>query len=207
MEKEKRAALLMDHYKDSYQHTLSNWNARNRLFMYVLILLAFVALDSYAPRLISGLVNAYTFKLVGEKAPEISLDIIGSAIWFLLLSLVIQYYKRSIQVDRQYRYLGHLEEEISKAMGGDYVTREGKAYLSKTGVPKKDQNEQRPLYLRWVGPLYTYFFPMILTFLVLVKIGKEGLPPHNVPQFFNLAIGVIMVVYNAIYVMWVKFKK
>ena len=207
MNKEKRAELLLDHYKDSFRHTLSNWNARNRLFMFVLILLAFIALDIYSPGLIKSLINAYIAKTVGTDAPKFDFDVVGSVIWFLLLSLVIQYYKRSIQVDRQFKYLGNIEKRLARAMDGQYITREGKAYFSRTGVPQVGEDNKRPLYLRAVGPLYTYFFPSALTILVVVKIFKVDWPSAKVTHYFDTIIGLTMILYNAFYVRWIVSKK
>jgi len=207
MNKEKRAELLLDHYKDSYQHTLTNWNARNRLFMFVLILLAFIAMDIYSPGLISKLVNAYIANATNERAPALDFNVVGSVIWFLLLSLVIQYYKRSIQVDRQFKYIGNIEKQLARAMDGQYITREGKAYFSRTGVPQAGNDNLRPLYLRAVGPLYTYFFPSVLTILVIVKIYRVDWPSAKVAHYLDGIIGLIMIVYNAFYVRWIVSKK
>ncbi len=40
MKKEKLAALLLDHHKDTFQIILYHWKVRNRLFLFILILLA-----------------------------------------------------------------------------------------------------------------------------------------------------------------------
>ena len=210
MKDEKCAELLLDHYKDTFQLILYHWKARNRLFVYVLVLLAVVALDAYQPGALSDLVNAYIAKNLqspGQEALTLDFAVIRSATWFLLLSLVIQYYQRSIHVDRQYRYLANLEEQICQVMGGDFVTREGKAYSSKTGVFKHGEKGKQPLFLRAVGPLYVYFFPLILILLVILKVLKEDVPPNQISNWFNIVIGVVIVLYNVFYVVWVKLRK
>jgi len=175
MKKERRAELLLDHYKDTFQLILYHWKARNRLFLFILILLALIALDFYSPNSISQWVNAFIKKNLGYDVPILDFEIMGTVVIFLLLTLVIEYYKRSINVDRQYRYLTSVEEDICHAMGGDYVTREGKSYFSRTGVPEADGKNKRPLYLRFVGPLYTYFFPLVLSFFWDTKYTKISL--------------------------------
>jgi ABC-type multidrug transport system fused ATPase/permease subunit len=210
MNDEKRAELLLDHYKDTFQNILYHWKLRNRFFVYVLILIAIIALDTYQPGVLSDLVNAYitkTLECVGQKAPKLDFAVIRSAAWFLLLSLVIQYYQRSICVDRQNRYIGGLEEQICQMMDGDFVTREGKAYYSKTGAFEPEEEGGRPLFLRAVGPLYVYFFPLVLVVLVILKVFKEDLPPTQITNWFNIAVGVVIVLYNVFYVVWVKFRK
>jgi hypothetical protein len=210
MNDEKRAELLLDHYKDTFQHILYHWKLRNRFFVYVLILIAVIALDTYQPGALSDLVNAYiakTLQSAGQNVPALDFAVIRSATWFLLLSLVIQYYQRSLSVDRQYRYIDNLEEQICNVMGGDFVTREGKAYFSKTGAFERGEERGRPLYLRAVGPLYTYFFPLILTIFVGFKLVREALPPKQISDWFDILIGLVIVLYNAFYVVWVKYKK
>jgi len=210
MKDEKRAELLLDHYKDTFQHILYHWKIRNRLFVYVLILLAVIALDTYQPGMLSELVNAYiakTLESAGQGALALDFAVIRSAAWFLLLSLVIQYYQRSINVDRQYMYIANLEEQICDIMGGDFVTREGKAYSSITGVFKRGEKGKRPLFLRAVGPLYTLFFPLILIIFVGFKLVREELPPKQITDWFNIVIGLVIVLYNVFYVIWVKYRK
>jgi arginine exporter protein ArgO len=210
MSDEKRAELLLDHYKDTFQAILYHWKLRNRFFVYVLILLAVIALDTYQPGVLSDLVNAYiakTLESAGQEAPCLDFAVIRSAAWFLLLSLVIQYYQRSIHVDRQYRYIGNLEEQICQVMGGDFVTREGKAYYSKTGAFERGEEGGRPLFLRAVGPLYVYFFPLALVVLVILKVFKEDLPPSQITNWFNIVVGVVIVLYNVFYFVWVTLRK
>lgn len=204
MNKEKRAELLMDHYKDTFQHILLHWKARNRLFVFVLIIIAIMALDLVSPGSLSKLVNGYIEKSL-QNPPTFDFEVIGSIVWFLLLSIVIQYYQRSILVDRQYKYIHKLEEQICADMGGDFITREGKSYFSKTGVA--DKQGKQPLFTRAVGPLYVYFFPVLLIFFVIMKLIHENFWPNKVTDYFNIVVGVLIISYNIFYMMWVKFRK
>lgn len=204
MDAEKKAELLMDHYKETFQLILYHWKVRNRLFIYILIILALVGLDSYSPGSLSKLVNAYITHKV-PKAPTLGFDVIGTAAWFLLLSLVIQYYQRSIFVDRQYHYIQRLEEQICSEMGGDYVTREGKAYFSRTG--RTDEGGKQPVFIRGVGPIYVYAFPILLIAFVMWKLIRECCPPKCLIQFLNIAIGGVLIAFNVFYVMWVKWRR
>lgn len=124
MKEETKAELLMDHYKDTFQHILYHWKVRNRLFIYILVILAFLAIDTYSPGSLSELVNAYLEKQFGKAAPQFDLNIITTTIWFLMMSIIIQYYQRSIHVDRQYRYIDQIERFLCRELGGDYITRE-----------------------------------------------------------------------------------
>jgi hypothetical protein len=69
---DKRAELLLAHYKDTYDNILYHWKIRNYLFTVALVLLALMALDlsyksptsSYGQGLISQLINAYLEKIL-----------------------------------------------------------------------------------------------------------------------------------------------
>lgn len=205
MNEEKRVELLLDHYKDTFQHILMHWKVRNRLFVFVLVIIAFMALGLYSPGSLSDLINAYIIKTLGEKAPKFEFEVIGSVVWFLLLSLVIQYYQRSILVDRQYRYIQNLEEQICSDLGGDYVTREGKAYFSSTG--KAADAGKQPLFIRTVGPLYVTIFPLLLIIFVSLKIVHENVWPKSLVDWSNILVGLAVVAYNIFYMIWVRFRK
>ena len=206
MNKEKRAELLLDHYKDTFQNILNHLRMRNRLFIYILALLAVIALDMFSDATFAQWVNALIRRNLGDSAVPLDFEVIGSAVLFLLLTLIIEYYKRSITVDRQYRYLTNLENQICEAMDGDFVTREGKSYFSKTGIYEGNGVDHRPGYLKTVGILYTYLVPVILTLFVLFRIVTD-FPPTKVTAIFNTVIGLLIVYYNVMYVVWVRFRK
>lgn len=204
MDSDKKAELLMDHYKDTFQLILYHWKVRNRLFIYILIILALVGLDTYSPGSLSKLINAYVTHKV-PKAPTFGFDVIGTLAWFLLLSLVIQYYQRSIFVDRQYRYIQSLEEQICNEMDGDYITREGKAYFSRTG--RTDEGGKQPLFIRSVGPIYVIVFPILLIVFVIWKLIRECYPPKCLIQIINIGIGIVIICFNVFYLIWIKWRR
>ena len=204
MEAEKRAELMMDHYKDTFQLILYQWKVRNRLFIYILIILVLLGLDTYRPGVLSELVNAYIAKKV-EDPPKLDFNFIGMVTWFLLLSLVIQYYQRSIFVDREYKYIKRLEEQLCNEMGGDYISREGKAYFSRTG--RTDEGGKQPLFIRYVGPIYVIVFPILLIVFVMWKLIRECCPPRCLIQFLNIGIGIVIICFNVFYLMWVKWRR
>ena len=212
MNDEKRAELLLDHHKDTFQHIRDSLKTRNRLFAYILIVLALVAFDAYSPGSLAELVNAYVAKTLHSESqtttiPILDFSIVGSMARFLLLCLIVQYYQRSIQVDRQFKYIDHLERQICEAMGGDFVTREGKAYLSRTGIFKPEEKDKRPMYLRSVGVLDLYFFPLVLTIVVVFGLTREGPPPWRVTDIFNLVVVLAILLYTGLYLAWVRFRK
>jgi putative solute:sodium symporter small subunit len=219
VEPDNQAKLLLKHYQDTFNHLLYYWKVRNRLFVFILVVLALMALDSCSPGVLPNLLNAYLVKkanVLGQPYCGFDFAAIGSLIWFILLCLVIQYYQRSIQVDRQYRYLDNLERQLCDIMGGPFITREGRAYLSRKGVydpPAEagavphDKKDQRPLLLRAVGPVYTQVFPILLSLFVAFKLKMEGFPPTGLSGGFNFFICLALILFNCLYLVWVWRKR
>jgi len=212
MEDGKKAELLLDHYKNTFEYILYHWKSRNRLFIFIIIVIALMGLDLYRPRVLSQCVNAYIVKTLGssgssntpQNTPSLDFDVIGSAVWFILLALVIEYYHRSIHLDRQYKYIMKLEEQICTEMKGDFVTREGKAYFSRTGVA--GDGGKRPLFLRAIGPMYVYCFPVLLMGFVVFKVWKENILPKNITDVFDVIVACAILFYNGLYLRWVKVR-
>jgi hypothetical protein len=110
MDDGKRAELLLDHYRDTFEQINSHWKLRNKLFIFILILLTVLAIDWAKPGLLTQVANDFIAKTVTpdpakaqQPAAPLALDFsaVGALSWFILVCLVIQYYQRSIFVDRQ----------------------------------------------------------------------------------------------------------
>lgn len=202
---EKRAELLLQHHQDTFQVILYNTKIRNRLFIYSLFILALLIFDAFSPNSLTELFNIYIKNIFGDQV-KLNFSIIFSAIWFLLLCLVIEYYKRSIHVDRQFRYLGNVEKDLNTVLGAEFITREGKAYDSKTGVPSENETNQRPLCLKAIGPLYTYVFPITLSGIIIWKI-VNSFSFKSGSTIFNGVIGGVIIIYSILYLCWIKSGK
>jgi hypothetical protein len=223
MTDEKRADLLMVHYNETFQHILFHWKIRNRLFLFILVLLAIFVLDAAKPGSIAALANAVLTKVSSPEvtvinSPEpttsqewLDFSAIGSLTWFILLCLLIQYYQRSMHVSRQYTYIAKVEEQLCALMGADYVTREGKAYLSRTGAYQSESDDARPLFLRTVGSIYVYLFPLLLTGLVLWKIVHELCfdlrGAFGLSHVLDIVSACAILFYNMMYVRWIIANK
>ncbi len=65
---EKKAELLMDHYKDSFQLTVEHWKTRNRLFIFVLITLTLMLFQLTSPNVMEQAANKYLLKQIEDTA-------------------------------------------------------------------------------------------------------------------------------------------
>lgn len=161
-----RVALLMDHYRDTYGIVTRHGKVRDRLFLFILVLLVLIAVDGLSRGTLSKVINGYAAShLVGSAEEWERLDftaIIHLLVDFCLLSLVVRYYQRTILTTRAYRYLAGLEEQMCKWLGGPYITRHGDAYFSREGIPCLRGKERQPWFLRFARVVYDCVFPLTL---------------------------------------------
>lgn len=208
-----RAELLLDHYKDTCAVVAPHWKARNRLFMYTLVVIVIIVVDTFTPLSLHLFVDVYLKNELGEdtlraaqreSGPLLGFEVVDLLVRFLLLCLVIQYYQRSMHINRQYHYIDDLEKKICRLMGGLYVAREGRSYFSREGVPQPEQRDERPRFLRWVGPLYVYVFPLALCALMLCRFQARDLTAHlSAVNVLSALCSVAIVLYSLLYVRWV----
>ena len=130
--------------------------------------------------------------------------------------MVISYYQRSMHVDRQYKYISHVENELNGLLGGPLVSREGKGYFSKTGVVKNDLDTNRPVFLWAIGIFYAVFFPVALTILAAFKFWgdwnrlneKWNTPDRDLKlSIVNFLVCAALIVANSMYLGWKHRRK
>ncbi len=164
-----RVALLMDHYRDTYGIVTRHGRVRDRLFLFILVLLVLIAIDGLSRGTLSKVINGYVAShLVGSAEEWEKLDftaIIHLLVDFCLLSLVVRYYQRTMLTTRTYRYLIGLEEQMCQWLGGPYITRHGEAYFSSEGVPCLRGKKRQPWFMRFARVVYDGVFLLTLGFL------------------------------------------
>jgi hypothetical protein len=217
IEPKDKADLLLNHYNDTFGYLWKHWLVRNRLFFYLLVLLFLMAVEVASRDSLTSLVTAYLsakLKTGSAPPPVIQFEIISSASWFALLCLVIHYFQRSLQVDRQYQYqyLSDLEDRLCGLLGERAIYREGFAYWSAKGRLKDTDavsQDERPLFIKWIGAIYTVFFPVMLILLVGLKLWWESWKMDiticceeniNWAFTFDFVIGAIIVGYTVAYI-------
>ena len=118
-------------------------------------------------------------------------NLLGTLLWLLLFGFSSRYYQTVIQIERQYDYIHHLEELISKRYPNTRAfTREGKSYL-----------DEYPIFSNWIWLLYTLAFPLIILTCIVIRIlGElevyETLSLSLIPSFVAyLLVGTSTVLY------------
>ena len=189
--------LLHDHYKDTFFYIQEYIKLRDRLFLFILIVVTFMLFQLYSPVSAGEAVSHFITKKLELKSP-IDITFIGSIIWFGLLSLVVRYFQTVVHIERQYKYIHQIEEQLSSEYANKVFTREGKAYLN-----------NYPVFSSWAWILYTIVFPALLGALVIFKINREIWQAGSISLLIsvNSAIALFIVLSILFYLLLVHFKK
>ena len=153
--------ILYDHYKDTCAITGEAIKRRDRLMLFVVLILGFFAFQAIFPTDSNAVISQFlTFKF--GLTQKLDLSVIGNVVWFLLLISTIRYFQTAVFVERQHTYVHTVEEKLNKELGEGLITRESKSYL-----------EKYPRYSDWMWMLYTIIFPILLLIISAVKIFGE----------------------------------
>jgi hypothetical protein len=176
--------VLADHYKDSFDRILEHRETRDRVFIFLLLVMAGMLFQLFSPAGATQAISDLAAERLGLTSP-IDSSFIASMLWFALLALTVRYYQAVIVLERQYEYIHVLEDELSPSFGGKAFTREGHSYLS-----------HYPLFSKWASILYTIAFPLLLAALVLAKIISEAQEAlrMSVTLGFDFAVAVLVLV-------------
>lgn len=86
--------------------------------------------------------------------------VIQTLLWILVLYVFMRYCQLNIYVERQYKYLSDIENELLE--NGLKISREGKNY-----------NENYPVVLCVIDFLYKWFFPILFLGINVIRISTE----------------------------------
>jgi hypothetical protein len=183
--------LLYDHYKDTCDNNRQDCGSRNKMFIGVCVCVAalfLLVVDS------GGAVSTLSSWLQSQHGITlgISISVIQTLIWVLLLYLSIRYFQLNMGIERQYGYIRKLEKRLGKS--GLAVNREGEGYLD--GYPK---------ILDAVHIIYTWVFPIMLILSIITKIVFEWQPLSGIAfMIINTVVAAIIVVLTILYVYSLK---
>ena len=152
--------LLNDHYKDSFGLLKNEQSNRNRLFicLCVVIIIHFFLIvnsNSLMTIFINLLKNTYNVDISNQ------INLVQNLLWFILLYFTMRYYQSNIYIERQYKYIHKIEEDISKFSKIEFY-RESKNYLN-----------YYPLILDFIHIIYTWIFPLFFEIVITSRIINE----------------------------------
>ena len=189
--------VLHDHYKDSFTHLQNHLKLRDRVFILILIVLLLMSFQITSPKESGEVITQLVTQKLGLTI-AIDISFIGSIIWFGLLGLVVRYFQTAVHIERQYKYIHNIEEQISPNFDKKIFTREGKSYLS-----------DYPLFSNWTWILYTIIFPILLLIVVLIKIIGEFSGAENISLslVFNITTSLCIFISTVLYLLAIHFQK
>jgi len=189
-------ALIYDHYKDTCSIIGAAIKRRDRLMAFVIITLGFFTFSAFFPSSSSQAIGQFLNFKFGLSL-QINLHIIGSIIWFFLLVFTIRYFQTAVFIERQYKYLHQIENNLNLQFGKDLILREGKAYLS-----------GYPLFSNWMWLLYTIVFPLLLFLVTAAKITNEWFyNPKSLGLILNSFLFLLLTISIFLYFHLLHFSK
>ena len=167
-----------DHYKETFALQQGYLAERNKLTVWMLILLVFVAGFIYDPAMLNEKVNKYVESQVEGFALE--LKYLNTGVIFLLLWVMTRYYQVVFQIEKMYLYLKDCEDKLSE--DNNYiVNREGAYYL-----------KSYPWFSDVVNACYVTLLPLAIIIVAVVKIVNECSWPTHFRYVDFIGLGLII---------------
>ena len=167
-----------DHYKETFSLQQGYLGERNKLTVWMLILLVFVAGFIYDPAMLNEKVNKYVESQVEGFALE--LKYLNTGVIFLLLWVMTRYYQVVFQIEKMYLYLKDCEDKLSE--DNNYiVNREGAYYL-----------KSYPWFSDVVNACYVTLLPLAIIIVAVVKIVNECSWPTHFRYVDFIGLGLII---------------
>lgn len=186
-------SILYDHYKDTCDITRDAVKRRDRLILFTILTVALFSFQAFFPTVSNQALSQFLIFKFGLNL-QFNFAFIGSIIWFLLLIFTLRYFQVAVFVERQYKYIHKIEDQLNQELGKELITREGKSYLSKY-----------PLFSDWMWCLYTIIFPILLFVISLIKIYYEC-KSFSFNTLFNTVIFLLLTFSIILYLKMIHFK-
>ena len=160
MTDEKKAEILYDHYKDTFDNQKAYLQKRNNYTLICLGLITILSFQMSNPDQSNVISNEIIKKNIGNI--KIDFIYINNILTFALLWVVIMYYQINFLVDKIYKYIQKIEQNLTNEMKPFEITREGETYL-----------DQYPCLSEVVEKIYKIGFPVTLIIVSIIKWTTE----------------------------------
>lgn len=150
--KDTQLEVLSHHYSETFELLRADVAKRDRLFLYILVVIFLLLLYMSAPTAMSDLLNNFVSSQAGgdEQTRLIDVSFMGAILLLGLLSLSHTYFQTVLHVERQYNYVYQLENELSKHFDELAFIREGRFYRN-----------QRRKFSTWTKVIFWILFPFL----------------------------------------------
>jgi hypothetical protein len=191
----KTAEMLVDHYQKTYEVTYELWNARNRLFPTLAAVIggaAFLALrlpgaDSLFVAVIRKIAD---LDETTQQALQqgVTYQILQTVLMVVVFHLLLDLYRHTQDITRNYKYMAGLEDEIRQALGfsGDKIafTRENIFY-----------QRNRVKLLGGVRYVYSIVLGVLLALFLYARISDD----FHIGNFWFTAADIIIAIPIILY--------
>ncbi|MEP7135365.1 MAG: hypothetical protein ABI904_10575 [Chloroflexota bacterium] len=193
----KLVEVLSRHYTETFDLLKQVVARRDRLFVYILLVIFAVLLYMSSPTLLSDWVNSFFNKQVAGNtttsiAPLIDVSVIGVVLLLGLLALSHTYFQTVLHVERQYDYVYQLEHELSKHFNDKAFIREGKHYRT-----------YKRKFSMWTKVIFWYLFPILYLLFIAFWLRFLVITTQTPPGYklVDAAITVSILVSLALYLL------
>ena len=158
-DKDTQLEALSRHYSETFQLLKTDVAKRDRLFLYILIVIFILLLYMSAPTAMSELLNNFVRIQLGDKSETNLIDVsfMGAILLLGLLSLSHTYFQTVLHVERQYNYVYQLEKQLSQHFGELAFIREGTFYKS-----------HRRKFSEWTKAIFWVLFPLLFLLFIII---------------------------------------
>jgi len=143
--------VLSHHYSETFELLKNDVSKRDRLFLYILIVIFTLLLYMSAPNAMGELLNNFLNNQTGGQGSQIiDVSFIGAILLLVLLSLSHTYFQTVLHVERQYSYVYQLEKVLCEYFDNKAFIREGEFY-----------RRYKRMFSKWTKAIFWWLFPCL----------------------------------------------
>ena len=178
--------LYYDHYKDSFEQQKSYLKERNRLTVYIILLIAMLFMMNGNRIVLIEISSSLQKQNIGKEV--IDFNIVTTALYFVFMWLTMRYYQICLTIEKVYEYIKRCEMNIST--GGSFkIDRESGDYVK--NYP----------WLKWVTHrIYVYLFPVLIIVASVVSIIFVW-SNQNANRFLDTTFLSVVVILSVLYLL------
>ena len=187
--------LLYDHYKETYSLHLEVRKKRDTSFVMLCIGITLLFCFLLDP---AGVFESIYEMIKDHFSLELPFKstIIQSFVWVMVLYFFIRYFQSSIYIERLYKYIGELENTVSKN------------YQIKFDRESKSYEDNYPIILEIIHFIYMWIFPILSIVIIVLKIYFEFININNIVSLiFDIIIAIMIIGLNICYLFFISIKK
>lgn len=188
---ELKYSTLYDHYKETVSYLKNDLNKRDKLTLYILLLLLTFFLIELKPSNSVIIANKWLENKMGF-AIDINYNILITAILLFILGVTVKYFQICLNIEKQYNYIHSLENKMNSISIDKLITREGYSYL-----------KEYPLLSALIHRLYNFLLPIGLILAMTIKVYQLYKDNLNYITITNIFIGILVIVFTCLYLLFV----